>query len=154
MEINIENTETILRNIEDSINSKSPFSLIRFGDGGLKLIYNYLSNNEINIDKICKREGIPKERIEELLVSWSYFANQANYIDSPEVYFSDFFWKRYEVSNIKKEINPLTMNILKNWQKLYEKIGIRRCIWCNPEINFLSLIRFENREIKNLLDII
>jgi hypothetical protein len=115
--------DQILRDVDDAIKNKRSFSLIRFGDGGLKAMQSLLDNNEENIEIISNKEGIPVEEFKEIISLWAIYANSADYIDSPIVYFNNLFWKRYKKDYIP--INILTTNLLKRWNIIYKSIKIK-----------------------------
>lgn len=140
----------VLQELDTCIKKKEPFSLIRFGDGGLKFLYSMLTDNEKQLKGISKREGIPVDKMEFVLTEWQKYANQANFIDSPEVYFHDEFWPRLKHSLKNKKMSEETLYKLKNWKKIYENSGFINERFCNPEINYLSIIRMGR---KNLFDI-
>jgi len=147
----IQKTGIILKELERAIFKKTPFGLIRFGDGGLKYINAFLVNNKKKLIDITNQEGIPYNNNEQILKLWSQSANICNYIDSPEVYFTQDFWKRSKGIS-RKKISRETEILLKNWRQLYQKIGINNSNFCNPEINFLSCLN--NQFEKNLPEIL
>lgn len=141
--------DDILREIQESIVKKKPFSLIRFGDGGIKLIHSVLYSDKEQLDIILLKEGIPKHVVNEVLEQWTTFANSANFIDSPVVYFSDKFWPRYKAKF--KQMSSKTTRLLKSWKELYSEIGFKNTRYCNPEVNFLMVLRRGRKQ--NLLSI-
>ena len=81
---------------------------------------------------------------------WTKFFNEANYIDTPYVYYSDEFWPRF-----KKGTTPISKKTdirMKMWKRLYKEFGIKNNNYCNPELNYLVCI---NRKDKiNIFDIL
>jgi len=148
----VQRIHIILQELEEAINSNKPFSLIRFGDGGIKLIHSLFYNDEEQLQKIVLKEGIPREKVVEILALWGIYANKANYIDTPEVYFSNEFWGRYKNAR-KKKISDNTIKRLKMWRELYHRCGIKidKVKYCNPEASWLSILRLF--PYRNLLDI-
>jgi hypothetical protein len=147
---NICNKKTIINHLNRTIENKDPFSLIRFGDGGLKMMISYIHNNIENLEIISNKEGIPIEELDNIMVLWAVFANKADYIDTPYVYEHGFkFWKRYKKDFIP--INKKTNQLLKDWSILYKKIKIevKNRLYCNPEFNWISILNYS----PNLLDI-
>jgi len=142
--------DQILKDVDDAIKNKRAFSLIRFGDGGLKAMQSLLNNHEDNIEIISNKEGIPVEEFNRIISLWAIYANSADYIDTPTVYFNNRFWKRYKKDHIP--INILTENLLKKWNIIYESIKIKtkEKKYCNPEFNWLSILNYP----VNLLDIL
>ena len=133
----------IMKELEDSIINEKPFSLIRFGDGGLKLIKRYYDKK--SLFSISRREGIPLWFFDELISGWRKYANEANFIDSPDVYLHEgLFNKRNKVSIDTKEL-------MYDWKKIYKLIGFKNKRFCNPEIGYLLLAENAN---KNMLDVI
>lgn len=145
----IHKVSEILGELEHCINAKEPFSLIRWGDGGLKFIHAVLYNDRDQLKGIEYREGIPQELIPEIFELWGFYARRANYIDSPEVYFNNEFWPR-----LKRPPNvPMsgrTIERLKMWRELYSRAEFDNNKFCNPEINYLMILRMERKQ--NLLD--
>lgn len=138
-DIPIYKTIEVLRIIEHRINANKAFSLIRFGDGTIKAINAYYENDDESLKKISVQEGIPVNQFGRLINLWKTSANVSDFIDSPEVYFSNLFWQRTKTAK-KKKISDITLQRLKAWKDLYDKIGITTIKYCNPEINFLSCI--------------
>lgn len=135
--------------VDNCIENKKPFSHIRFGDGGLKFIDSIINEKRILLSKICKKEGIPKSKVLDILDLWGYYARMADCIDTPEVYYNSTFWPR-----IKKEGKPIskeTNDLMKSWKYLYSQAEIDNDTFCNPESNCLFIL---NRDGKvNLFDI-
>ena len=142
-------TKDILNKLETCIRYKHPFSHIRFGDGGIKYIHAAIFNDKDQLDIIIKKEGIPRSKILEVLELWGYYARQADFIDTPEVYFTDHFWPR--VKGPGKSINPKTNERLLMWKDLYNRAEFYNEKYCNPESNYLMITRIGDN--KNLLDI-
>ena len=53
--------DDILNKLDNCIEYKLPFSHIRFGDGGIKLIDSLLYDNRKLLATIVKKEGLPHE---------------------------------------------------------------------------------------------
>lgn len=135
--------EKIIDDIEQVVVNKLPFSLIRFGDGGLKFIRAYF--NKVPLDAIARKEGIPLWFIDKLIKGWKRAANEADYIDSPIVYLEDkIFSKRSKVS-------AGTFALMGRWIEVYELIGFKNKNFCNPEIGYMV---FAENSVKNLLPIL
>ena len=147
--VKINSVSSILNKLIYSINQKESFGLIRFGDGGLKLIDAYLNSDFEQLEKISEKEGIPSELFSKIIESWKVSANICDYIDCPEVYFSGRFWKRTRRKG--REISLETRKKLKNWEELYNNVGITNSNYCNPEVNFLMCLTSQK---PSLLDII
>ena len=147
--VKINSVKEIFNDLENCIKNKKPFSLIRFGDGMLKIIFSILYNNSQSIKTICEKEGLPEgEELLKIFELWGYYARKANYIDSPEVYFSNTFWSRTGKGG--RKISRGTKNKLLKWKELYYNSEFDNENYCNPEINFLMLIKMGYR--KTLLD--
>ncbi len=141
--------EEILKKLENCIEYKHPFSHIRFGDGGIKYIHSIIFDDSKQLEKIIKKEGIPSDKILEVLELWGYYARQADFIDTPQVYFNGKFWPRVKTS--WKPITEKTYNRLIIWKDLYSRAEFDNKNYCNPESNYLMITRIEGK--KNLLDI-
>jgi hypothetical protein len=148
-DVNVVKTNTILSQLESAIITKQPFGLVRFGDGTIKAIHSFLTNDIEQIAEISKQEGIPIQNFERIIEFWKTSANLCDYIDTPEVYFSGKFWERTRKK--KKQMSEKTLKRLKEWKKLYDRIGITNENYCNPEVNYLSCILRTN--MKTLPDI-
>ena len=136
-------TKEILKELRDSIKNKSPFSLLRFGDGGPKLIHSIIYNDIKQLKSICKREGIPESKILEVLELWGKYARQANFIDFPGIYFTDEFWGKYKKDF--KHISEKTVERMMMWEDLYSRAEFDNDRFCNPEINYLLCLKFPNK---------
>lgn len=143
-------TEIILDEIEQAIGRKKPFSLIRFGDGGIKYIHAVLFGDDEQIVDIVEKEGIPQDKIVEVFELWGYYARRANYIDTPEVYFTDQFWPRLKGPD--KYMSKKTIERMKQWRYLYHCAEFDNENYCNPEINFLLVLKRYRK--RNLFDVL
>lgn len=139
----------ILENLENCIKYRIPFSHIRFGDGGIKFLDAILNANFEQMKIIIDKEGLPAARVVEIFELWGYYARNANYIDSPEVYFNDTFWPR--VKKKGKPINAWTKEKMLAWKDLYHDSEFDNDSYCNPESNYLMTIRRPYH--KNILDL-
>ena len=141
---------SILKNLEFCINNKKPFSLIRFGDGALKLIHAILFKDIPLINHIVSKEGIPEDKLLDIMQMYGYYARRANFIDSPEIYFSNKSWNRFRVG--KTPISNGTLEKIKRWKFYYSQAEFDNNNFCHPDINFISLLSMKNQ--KDLLNII
>jgi len=148
-EVKITKIKEVLSNFDNCIKNKKPFSLIRFGDGGLKYIDAIYKNDRKFLKEIITKEGIPDNKVINILNLWGFFARNANYIDSPYIYYSGKFWERCKKKN--KPISSTTDKKMKKWKELYDIAEIYNNSYCNPEINYLVCLRIGRN--KNLLDI-
>ena len=139
----------ILKELDDDIQTKTPFSLMRLGDGGLKYIHAVLFNDTNQLQQISDKEGIPLNSVDYILDLWKTSSNLCDYIDSSQVYYTDFFWER--VRKGKQSMSPDTIQKMQGWLKLYRLAGFTNEKFCNPEINFLSCLDIYE---KSLLEII
>ena len=140
----------ILNKLEDCIERDIPFSHIRFGDGGLKYMAAVLIGDNKSLWDIVRKEGMPIERSVEILELWGYYARQADFIDSPQVYIDGFFWPR--IKSEDKRISEGTARKLITWKEYYSRSEIDNENYCNPESNYLMTIRFAKNR-KNILDL-
>ena len=138
----------ILEKLEKCIDERLPFSHIRFGDGGIKLLHAILYEDEKQLKIICKKEGIPMEKMGDIFNLWGYYSRRADYIDTPEVYFQDTFWDRTRTET--KYITKKTAERLKMWKSLYASAEMDNRNFCNPESNYLMII--DNAYYSNLLE--
>ena len=123
--------------------------MIRFGDGGIKAIHAYLFCDISQLSIIAEKEGIPLNKFEMLIEGWSDTARRASYIDSQEMYFDGRFWPR--LRKPKKGMTVKTKDRMLMWEDLYGRIEFENYNYCNPESNYLSVLRVDGW--KNILDI-
>ena len=140
--------EEILSHLENCIKYKKPFSHIRFGDGGIKFLHAILYKDIDQLNIIVKKEGLPLNQLVEIFDLWGYYARHADYIDTPEVYFTEQFWNRMRTP--KKSITKKTAERLKMWKELYSCSEFDNENYCNPESNYLMVLRRGRK--KNLID--
>ena len=145
----IHKIQNIIKHLDSSIKERSPFSLIRFGDGGIKAIHAYLFHDGSQLFTISKKEGIPLNRFSMLIEGWSDAARAANYIDSQEMYFDGRFWPRLRKPN--KGMTRKTKDRMLMWDDLYGRIEFENFNYCNPESNYLSVLRVDGWP--NMLDV-
>ena len=141
--------DDILSKLENAIKYKKPFSHIRFGDGGIKFMHAILFGDKNQLNIIIKKEGIPRSKIVEVFELWGYYGRQADFIDTPEVYFGDKFWNRTRAPG--KPITPKTEHKLKMWKELYDRTELLNDNFCNPESNYLMVTKINNK--RTLVDI-
>ncbi len=131
-------TDHILNDLRDHIKNKKPFSIVRLGDGDLKMIKIMLRGDYAA--RKFRQQGIPntKEAFDELLKIYRRSCNNANYISNFDVYFNKkILWKR----NVK----PKTLAKMEDWRKVYRDIGVNNTNYCSPEIGvYLFLNRRTN----------
>lgn len=133
----------ILKDLENTIDKKLPFSLVKMGDGEIKFFGMELKN-EISLWKCsqqCVKPDLPFIKNINKMIRIS--ANEANYLGGFGVYFKDhkYYWPRKEYSNCSK--------VIVDWKKYYDKMGIINTNYCSPEIGFYFFLN----EFKNLFDV-
>lgn len=116
--------------ILDHVENKQPFSLVRVGDGDLKLLVELL-NDKVNPVKF-NRSGIPNDKGKEILRIYRNACNSANYTSSFEMYYTKEFWGRKFSSGTKKKV--------KGWRKIYKNVKIANTNFCNPESGHLLFL--------------
>jgi len=136
-------TQEILNKLDWCIRYKIPFSHIRFGDGGIKFIHSILFDQADQLDVIISKEGLPRNKITDVLDLWGYYARQADFIDTPEVYFNKTFWPR--IKGPQKAINVETKKKLQDWRELYNRAEFDNENYCNPESNCLFILDIPSR---------
>jgi len=163
--IKIYKVKEILEEIECAILNKKPFSLIRIGDGGVDFLRSVLTNNIERLLVILGKEGIPHTKIYSIFYLFGKYCSQANFIDYPDIYHTKEFWPRFKkpkatlitkdwrnTYNDIKIYNNEKFFLMKQWKDIYNDAEIYNDQYCNPEFNFLSLLKGINE--KNLIDII
>lgn len=140
--------EDMFDKLDYCIANKLPFSHIRFGDGGIKYIHSILFKDYEQLGIILKKEGIPNQLVVEIMELWGYYARRADFIDTPEVYYTGEFWER--IKKPGKPINYETDQKLRMWKELYDRAEIDNTNYCNPESNCLMILKRDEK--RNLLD--
>lgn len=130
--------DEILSELRGCIAREKPFSMIRFGDGGLKFIDALVRGDDEHLQMISEKEGLPVNKTPDILELWGHYARRANFIDCPEIYFTDKFWPR--IKRLNKEISNETKKLLVNWRDLYSRAEFDNERYCNPETNYLMTI--------------
>ncbi len=130
--------DDILRSLSRSIADNTPFSHIRFGDGGLKFIDAFIRKDNENLDKIVEKEGLPPSKLAEVFGLWGYCARRADFIDCPEVYYNGTFWPR--IKKKFKNISEGTQELLIGWKDIYRQAKFDNNSYCNPESNYLMTV--------------
>jgi|WetSurSiteA1Bulk_404760.scaffolds.fasta_scaffold00522_12 hypothetical protein len=141
--------DEILNKLENCIVYRKSFSVIRFGDGGLKFICSLLERDNEELSNIVMKEGLPVDKLVEFFELWGYYARKADFIDCPEVYFDGTFWSRVRSEN--RKMSKKTQRKLLNWKSIYHSAEFDNDNYCNPELNYLSILRRDGK--RNLLDI-
>lgn len=91
---------------------------------------------------VIKKEGIPVDKIYPIFYLWGKYVREADFIDTPAIYFTKKFWRRFK----REDIIP----IIKDWKNIYDCSEFDNKNYCNPEFNFLSIIKGLNKT--NLID--
>lgn len=141
--------DEILNKLDNCIVYKKPFSVIRFGDGGIKFIHALLHRDSKELDGIIIKEGLPVRDLVPILELWGLYARKADFIDCPEVYFDGTFWTR--IKNPHRKMGKRTRLKLLDWKSIYYSAEFDNENYCNPELNYLSILRREGK--RNLFDI-
>ena len=139
----------ILDHLDHCIRYKKSFSHIRFGDGGIKFIHSILNKDFTLLNNILKKEGMPPPKALDIYTLWGYYARRADYIDTPEVYFTGNFWPR--IKSPGRPINAATEYKMKIWRELYSNAELDNENYCNPESNCLMVIDIPGRT--NIFDV-
>jgi len=140
----------ILKDLKNCIEYNLPFSHMRFGDGGIKFLHSVLNYDSEQLSIIIKKEGLPPHKIIEIFELWGHYARNANYIDSPEIYFDGTFWPR--IKKPGKPINSDTELKLRDWYKYYHDSEFDNENYCNPESNYLMVLKTDKyKNIFNLM---
>lgn len=145
----IHKIRNILTHLDSSIIFRNPFCLIRFGDGAIKCIHSFLFRDRKQMREIAVREGISLHGFPLLIEKWIATARKSNYIDSPEMYFDGRFWPRMRTP--EKGMTKKTTDRMVMWDDLYGRLEFENYDYCNPESNYLSVLRIDGW--KNILDI-
>lgn len=131
----------ILKEIESHLEKKEPFSIVRLGDGDLKLLWE-LHKGRVNKLKFS-RSGVPHDRGDELLKIYRDGCNSASYTSSFEYYLGPSMWNRKFSSGTAEKV--------RKWKKIYKAIGIKNNNFCSPEIGFLFFMNHVKNNLFNLM---
>ncbi len=145
----IHKIRNILTHLDSSIRERSPFSLIRFGDGGIKAIHSYIFCDVPQLSIISEKEGIPLNKFEMLIDGWAAAVKYTDYLDSQEMYFDGRFWPR--LRKPQKGMTAKTKDRMLMWDDLYGRVEFENFSYCNPESNYLSVLRVDGWP--NILDV-
>jgi hypothetical protein len=145
----IHKIRNIITHLDSCIEFKSPFCLIRFGDGAIKCIHSFLYRDFEQLRAISKREGIPFDKFSMLMEKWASTARHSDYIDTQEMYFDGRFWSR--LRDPTKGMTKKTTERMNMWEDLYGRLEFENYNYCNPESNYLSVLRIDGW--KNILDV-
>jgi hypothetical protein len=120
----------IKEDIIEHVNEKKPFSIVRVGDGDLKLLASLIEGkvNRVKFDRI----GLPDDKGNHILNIYKNACSNANYTSSFEMYYTPKFWSR--------DFSPGTKKKVLNWKAIYRKAGIKNDNYCNPEVGFLLFL--------------
>lgn len=137
----------IMNDIEDSIIKEIPFSIIRLGDGDLKILHE-LKTGKFD-SKRWRREGFKKTDRQEILDMYVNACNNANYVSSFEMFLDGTFWRTVEP---RRALSEDCVPFIKNWKNFYLELGITNENYCSPEIGWQLFLKRKGK--KNLLDIL
>jgi len=129
----------ILTKLNTSTIFRKPFCHIRFGDGGIKFLHAVLTRDLEQLNQILEKEGIPLEKVIYVFEEWGHAARIADCIDTPQVYFDGSFWPRIKKRN--RTISKTTSQKMSVWRDLYRRSEFDNDCFCNPESNYLMLLR-------------
>jgi len=136
----IHSTEEILKDLNNCIRKKKPFSVMRFGDACLGIMCSFLAPNFIKHGKwkggqkcglansIFRQLGVPVKRRKLICNKLVKYANEANYIDSFDCYFTEM--------KSKKGIGNLAFS----WKEIHELIGITNESYCSTFLHYFSIV--------------
>jgi len=142
----IKRIEDIIDHVVIAVSNKLPFSLIRFGDGGLKIMHNYLNGN-VKYHNSWRQEGIPMDYFNTLIRQWVLAANEADYIDSHAVYFED------DLHSKRHKTSQLVWDLMANWKETYDRIGINTDrVYCSSEAGSLLFLDKYKTDLVTLLE--
>lgn len=144
----IHKIRNIIKHLDSAVKERSSFSLVRFGDGGIKAIHAFLYHDIDQMNIICDKEGFQFAIYPEVMQKWGELARRSNYIDSQEMYFDGRFWPR--LRKLNKPMTSKTQKRMVMWHDLYSRLEFDNYNFCNPESNYLSVL---NCGWPNILDI-
>jgi hypothetical protein len=140
-------TLQILHHFNESIENKSPFSIIRFGDAVLGILSVFLAPDVLSVGKWHGAKGkrmannilgqltVPNKMRRKLCLRMVTAANRCDYLDSYDAY---------------KLIRSRRLGILaRSWKQIHKAVGIDNTSYCSCFVHYFSIVYDEY----NLFDI-
>lgn len=134
----------ILEDIKIHIAKQLPFSIVRLGDGDLKILQELRTGVFDSVRS--KRESYNDKNRKELLDSYISSCNSANYLSGFDLYLNNQFWRSCSPRHI---ISKDCIGLMIQWKILYKELGITNTNYCSPELGWQLFLRRKRKE--NLL---
>lgn len=153
--VKIRATQYILKDLDNHIQNREPFSLIRLGDGVLGSIASGFTRKIVKDGpwstgrahrKFFRKHGMNTPDGLNLLRRIINYSNEANYIDCLEAMFLLPPPLRWPTPGMKINMKQLA----DRWRVLHNEVGINNKFYCNPFIHCFMMIDGEY----NIFDII
>lgn len=141
-------TEEILRDLNEHIINKEPFSTVRFGDGCYGIVASYFcpdlivggkwsggQDNKI-VQSVLRQLGVPVQNRFDIVKKVVWAANNANYIDSYDAFLTELS---------PRQVGPLASK----WKEIHKYAGIGNVSYCSPFLHYFSVVENEY----NLFDV-
>lgn len=138
----------ILKDIKNHIENQLPFSIVRLGDGDLKILYELTTG--VFDSQRSKRESYNLKNSKELLNSYIHACNSANYTSGFDIYSNGQFWRTCDPCSL---ISEDCVELINNWKSFYQNLGIISTNYCSPELGWQLFLERENKiNLLNILD--
>lgn len=136
----VHGTEEILRDLNQHIIDKKPFSTVRYGDGCLGIVCAYIAPQFVKRGKwsggqkngiansVMRQQGIPLGSRLDICQQVVEAANNANYIDCYDSFYTGI--------GRSKGLGF----IASNWKEIHEAVGITNTSYCNPYLHYMSIV--------------
>lgn len=141
--VSVHGTEEILKDLNQHIVDKKPFSTIRYGDGCLGIVCSYIAPNFVKVGKwsggqqnkiansVMRQQGIPVTERFDICNQVVQAANRANYVDSYDAFYTGI-----------GRAKGLGF-IASHWKEIHEAVGITNTSYCNPYLHYMSIVERE-----------
>ena len=133
----------VIDEIEYCYINKKPFSIVRPGDGALKLFKTHiLKRYDVSNEKFIQ-QGIPVEWVPATVDRFAQACNEANYILSFELYLT-------QPEKFPRYFSTHTAALVDDWKNIFKTVGIKNENYIGPNTEFA----FFRKDCKNVFDII
>lgn len=139
------NREYIYYDIMHHLYKKSPFSLIRFGDGDI-ILMGMKNNKGPKRENIFIKQGFEEKDLDFVVSLYRESANNANYLSVWNCWLPG--WQKDQSED------PSILDALKNWKNKYKSIGIRfdKQKYCHPYISLFLFLDDEFNLLRSIKD--
>jgi len=136
----VHGTEEILKDLNQHIVEKKPFSTVRYGDGCLGIVCSYIAPAFVKNGKwkggqkngiansVMRQQGIPLNQRLDICKQVVQSADKSNYIDSYDAFYTGI-----------GRAKGLGF-IASHWKEIHGAVGITNTSYCNPYLHYMSIV--------------